>query len=125
MRGEIIYFWKTVPFLRLLIPMVAGICIQWHFNLPIDIIDTALFAFIIALLLFYFLPLPQRFQFFALAGITIAALFACLGARLTYHKNARNEPEWIGKQAPDTVLLVAKIEEEPVPKRSRRKSPSV
>lgn len=69
-----IMFYSRAPFIRLLIPFVTGILIQWYCCLPYNFTRYTLVAFTLALVLIPLLPLRVRFQ----QSIGIGLLFNCL-----------------------------------------------
>ncbi|MFZ1372004.1 MAG: hypothetical protein WAR78_16590, partial [Ferruginibacter sp.] len=63
--------WKKAPFTRLLIPLIAGIMLQWYFQISITFIASALISFCIAFFLFLLLPIAFRFTLKPLQGFII------------------------------------------------------
>lgn len=104
-------FWKKTPFLKLLLPLIAGIIVQERFHPPINtwwiILSLALLAFGI----FFFIPLFNRFRFAFVNGLISAVLFFSLGTLLTWHKDIRNDERWLGNFYKEKDLLIATLEE--------------
>ncbi len=106
-----IFIWKKASFLRLLIPVITGILIEYYAKLSIDNI---IFAALIALsifLLFHFLPLAYKFKFRTIAGIILTFLLLSLGMFLLWNKNLSNHADWYGNYADSSSYLVVTIKE--------------
>ena len=69
MRLYTVPIWKKAPFVRLLLPLIAGILLQWYLQFELmQIIITAV-SFLLALLAFQLLPIRLRFKMQMLAGV--------------------------------------------------------
>ncbi|MEP7236286.1 MAG: ComEC/Rec2 family competence protein [Ferruginibacter sp.] len=110
-RPYIIPVWKTAPFIRLLLPLIGGIILQWYLQIPVAVIITSLVSFGIAFLLFLLLPIVLRFKLQALQGFIIQLLFIALGLLLTWQKDIRNQKNWYGNYYHDGSYLVVRIDE--------------
>ncbi len=96
MRLTWIPIWKQAPFLRLLLPLISGILLQWYLQFELlQIIFTGI-SFIAAFILFQFLPLSLRFKLQALHGLLINLVIIVLGLLLTYNKDIRHQQNWFG-----------------------------
>lgn len=116
MPAPVIYFWKSTPFVRILLPFITGIIIQWYGQLPGN-----MWVFIILIsgaiiLSFFFLPFFNRFKLSFLNGTAISFLFISFGALLVYHKDIRNDHQWFGHSYKDSVALLITLDEPPVEK---------
>ena len=100
-------FWRSVPFLRLLIPLTAGILIEQYVPFSIKvIISTA----VISLLIFSsvnFLPIAHKYRYRWISGSSINMMILCFGAALLYFQNIENKKNWIGHfiKGKETVLI--------------------
>ncbi len=110
-RPHVIPIWKTAPFIRLLLPLIAGIMLQWYFQFPLPAIVAALISFSIAFILFLLLPVASRFKLQALQGFIIQLLIVSLGLLLTWQKDIRHTSNWYGNYYQDGSYLVVRIEE--------------
>lgn len=111
-----IYIWKTAPFLRLLIPLIAGILIQYYFILPLTNIIISVSTLIVLMIIFKFLPLIYRFRFAGVQGIFIALLILYLGMLLTRQKDIRNGSAWYGNYYDSSCYILATLSEPPAEK---------
>ena len=111
LRPFVIPIWKKAPFIRLLLPLIAGIMLQWYFQIPVAVIVAALVSFSIAFLLFLLLPIALRFKLKPLQGFIIQLVFIALGAWLTWQKDIRHNNNWYGNYYRDGNYLVVRIDE--------------
>ncbi len=89
-------FWKKSPFLRLFLPVMAGIILQWYRQFPVRFWWYVLAVGFITFLLFFFIPFFKRFRLSLLSGIFVSILFLALGALLTWYHDIRHNEKWFG-----------------------------
>ena len=118
LRPNIIPIWKKAPFIRLLLPLIAGITLQWYLQIAVNVIITALVSFSIASLLFLLLPIALRFKLQALQGFIIQLLFIAMGALLTQQQDIQHDRNWYGNFYKDGSYLVVRIDE-PLAKKAK------
>lgn len=122
-------FWRAVPFLRLLIPLTAGILIEQHFPFSFQIILVSTAAFFCLFCAVNFLPIARRYQLSWLPGLSINLLTLCFGWALIYFQNIENNTGWIGHyiKGKETVLLTLQepLTEKPGSYKSLAKAESV
>ena len=103
--------WKSVPMLRLLLPLIAGILLQVYFEIHLVIIVS---VFIIALLLFIiinFLSTSAKYQINWLIGIYFSLIFMCLGAAICYLNNSEHNESNIFKNYKNNDVIISAIQE--------------
>jgi competence protein ComEC len=105
------HLWTKAPALRLLIPFMAGILVQWYTPLPLLFLIIAGLVFLSIALLYRFLPLPKRFALASLNGIALSVLVGIVGAASLYTRDVRNSRVWFGHHLSDSAALVLKLEE--------------
>ncbi len=110
-RPYVIPVWKKSPFIRLLLPLIAGIILQWYLQIPVILILTALISFYISFLLFLLLPIALRFKLQALQGFIVQLLLLCFGLLITWQKDIRHKNNWYGNYYRDGSYLVVRIDE--------------
>jgi competence protein ComEC len=98
--------WKEAPFVRLLIPLAAGIIIQWYIQVKLLWLVTGLSACVLLVCIFSVLALKDKFRLHYLNGISINLLLAFLGALLVFINDTRNESNWIGHARHPSCLLI-------------------
>jgi len=101
--------WKKAPFLRLLLPLIAGILLQWYFQYDWIQIIFAAIGFTLAFVLFQLLPLSLRFKLQALQGLIINLIIIVAGLTLTYQKDIRHQQSWFGNFYHDSAYLVVQL----------------
>ncbi|MDQ6903157.1 MAG: ComEC family competence protein [Bacteroidota bacterium] len=111
-----IFIWKKAPFLRLLLPVIAGIALQFYLAFPFGLILYESIAVAIIYTAFLFLPLAYRYKFQAIGGVLINILLILYGIFLTYNKDIRNHKEWYGNKNDSSAYVIATITEPPVEK---------
>jgi competence protein ComEC len=89
-------FWKNIPFLRIFVPLSAGILGGWYFSLHWLI---ALIAAVIALPVYLFFQFSgQRNKFYHgwINGIAFNILFIAYGIALSWFNQLPHQPNWAG-----------------------------
>ncbi len=117
--------WKSAPFIRLLLPLVAGILLQWYLQISIEFIITASISFTAANLLVYLLPFSLRFKLPFLQGLLINLLLITFGLLLTWQKDTRHSGEWFGNYYQHSDYLAIRINEPLVEKTKSFKADGV
>ena len=103
--------WKGAPFIRLLIPLIAGILLKWYFPIPINSLFFSFCLLFLFLLLLLFLPVTMRFRYQLLPGLLLNGLMLVLGMLLIHHHYTPNKPNWVGHHYKDSALVFTLIEE--------------
>jgi competence protein ComEC len=111
MASAVVYFWKKIPFLRLLLPLAAGIILQWHFQFSLNNLWLLLIVFLLILAALFFIPFFERFRFSFLGGLSITMIFMAAGAILTWHRDIRNDNRWLGHHYQNSDNLVVTLAE--------------
>ncbi len=111
-----IFIWKKAPFVRLLLPLIVGIILEYYFKIKIPaIICIAIIAFLL-LLTFSFCNESKRYAFRWIQGILMSLLLVAFGLWIGWQKDIRNHPNWYGTLYENNSFLVARIIEPPVEK---------
>lgn len=121
----VIYPWQKAPLIRLLVPFIAGILLQWHLQLPIIISITAAILSFILLVGFFFIDLYNRYKLSFLNGLITLLLFISLGSLLTYVKDTRHDQQWFGHSYKDSMALLVTVDEVPVGKAGSFKTEAI
>ena len=108
--------WKQAPFIRLVIPFIVGIIVQWYWSLTWEFLITIACCLLISLLAFRNFPLSFKFRIQPLQGLIISFILFTSGMMMTYQKDYRHRNDWIGhKYQPDDEVIVY-LAEPPVQK---------
>ena len=110
------HIWKKAPAIRILIPFMLGILLQWLLQFETTILLLFFSTSLLLIALFFFIPFFEKFKLAAVNGISIALLFATLGALLTWQKDIRHDKSWFGKNYTEGSSLLVTILEPPVEK---------
>jgi len=126
MSLPVIRIWKKAPFIRFLLPLIAGIVLQWHLQIQAGLLWITLCMSTITTLTFFFIPFFERYKLSALSGMAVIVLFTSLGGLLSWYKNIQHDPNWFGKAYDDESSLIVTLLEDPVEKtRSYKANASV
>lgn len=104
-------FWKNAPFIRLLLPLVIGILLQWYQQFPVAVGIVAVICFTIAYLLYFLFPIAVRFKLQSLHGIMLHLLLVSIGLLITWQKDVQHSNNWFGQYYHDSDYLVVTINE--------------
>src|SRR6478609_4028515 len=122
MSLPVIHIWKKAPFIRFLLPLIAGIILQWNLQIEPGILWITLGISVIATVLFFFIPFFERYKLSALSGLAITVLFIALGGLLSWYKNIQHDKNWFGKKYKYENILIATLIENPVEKTKSNKA---
>ena len=106
-----IHIWKKAPFIRLLLPLVVGIMLEWYFQFPVAICIVGAISFTIAYVLFFLLPIAARYKLQALQAIILNLLLLSFGLIITWQKDVQHNKNWFGQYYHDSDYLVVRINE--------------
>lgn len=116
MKNFHIPIWKPSPFLRILVPFIVGILVQYYFPLHFNLILVAAITISISLLAFRLAPLSFKFKFQWLQGLLLNLLICIAGIWLTHQKEIKNNTNWFGNVYTDSSVILLKITEPPTEK---------
>lgn len=111
-----IRLWKKAPFIRLLLPLIAGIILEFYFKFSIKQILNFGVLPISAFILFPFVPEVYRYRYRVFQGLVLSLCITIFGLFINWHKDIRNNPNWYGNHYSDSSFLVVTIAEPPVEK---------
>lgn len=114
--------WRQAPFLRLLLPFVAGIVVQWHFPFSLLRLCFAIPAVVLLLVLLPFLLNKQHLYRTQLTGgLLMVFVFFC-GCMLVFYKDVRNHSTHIGNLWQPGLRTRVVISEPLIPKNKSYKT---
>ncbi|MEP6674253.1 MAG: ComEC/Rec2 family competence protein [Ferruginibacter sp.] len=111
-----VYTWKKAPFIRLLVPFITGIIIQFYLKPAASVIIAGIICSGFMYCVYQLLPLAVKYKLQPVAGIVFFILIALTGSLCTRQKDIRNNTAWYGNHYHDSDLLLVKINEPPVEK---------
>jgi competence protein ComEC len=120
-----VQFWKKTPFIRLLLAMIAGILVQWQFQVNVRVWWLVLIVCIASVVVFFFIPFFNRYRFGFLNGIAACILFFSVGSLLVWYKDIRHNDQWLGNYYKEKDGLVVTLDEPPVEKTKSIKADAI
>lgn len=103
--------WKESPFIRLVIPLVAGIACQWYWPFSALIMWLLLALSAMALWLFSAQPLSRQYRAQWYNGMCLHAMLFATGSLLFYYKDIRHSKTSITNQYTAGNAVLVTIEE--------------
>lgn len=117
MQGHIVLpIWKEVPFLRIILPLIAGIIIQDSCSYSITICCYLFILSLLLILLIAFLPLTKRFYFRHSKGICLFVSLLCTGILITSLQQPPLQKKWIGQFNNMGAVICVDVSSAPVEK---------
>lgn len=101
-------FWSKTPFIRILIPFVLGIIIQWkiHFH------PSYLFLSLVSLLFFLFLlRFIKSISFLWIKGLLVQLLFLVIGMFSFSKQDIKTQQNWVGHHYKDSSIILVTLQE--------------
>jgi competence protein ComEC len=115
-------YWRSAPFVRLLIPVITGILLGRYLSVPFAFLCITSLAALLVLLLFRFLSLAKQYQLRWVTGLLFNLLLICLGVSRTYLQDIRHRSDWIGHQLQQNTSILVTLQETPVSKTNSYKA---
>lgn len=106
-----IYLWKRTPFLRLLLPLIAGILLQWYMPMQIFTGWGLFITGIIGLVFFNRRLSFRRYKYGWLNGIFITILFLGIGMLLCFYRDVSHESSCLNHIYQDKDIIIATLQE--------------
>ncbi|MEO6720663.1 MAG: ComEC/Rec2 family competence protein [Ferruginibacter sp.] len=120
-----VQIWKVAPFIRLLLPLTAGIILHWYLQIPLMLIVAATAVFFLGWLMFYFISLSSKYRWQFIQGLLLNLLLVSLGCLLTWQKDIRHSKEWFGNYYHDSDYIAIRINEPLVEKAKSYKADGI
>ena len=112
MSLPVIHIWKKAPILRFLIPLMAGIILQWHVSMHPFILWCMVAVPAIIIIFFFFIPFFERYNLSWLNGAAVAVIFIAIGGLLGWYKNIQHDKNWFANRyKPADAILVTLTED--------------
>jgi len=111
MHRPTLYLWKQAPFLRLIIPLIAGILLQWYCAPAILTAWILLLICITGLLVFNGRISFLQYKLAWVNGLLINVLFAALGMLITWHRDVSHNRQWINQYYSGSESITATLQE--------------
>lgn len=109
-------YWRSAPFVRLLIPLIAGILLGRYLPIPFAQLCITGLVSLGLLLLFRFFSLASQYRLRWITGLLFNLLLICLGASRTWLQDIRHQHNWIGHHLQQNTGILVTLQETPVTK---------
>src|SRR5438046_106666 len=103
--------WKKAPFIRFLVPLIAGIILQWNFQWPLEILWAIFGHSIIFLCVSFLLTSYRRYRLAVINGVAIVFIFLSLGSLLVWYKDIRHNSISYGHHCKNSDDVIAILQE--------------
>jgi competence protein ComEC len=114
--------WKKAPFIRFLVPLIAGIILQWNFQWQLKFLWSVFTFSIILFSISFGLTSYRRYTLAIISGAAIFIIFLSLGSLLAWYKDIRHNSGSYGNQYKDGDEVVAILREPIVEKANSYKA---
>ena len=114
--------WKKAPFIRFLIPLIAGIILQWNFQWALKILWAVFSLSIFFLAISFLLTSYRRYKLAVINGVAIAIIFVSLGSLLVWYQDIRHNPRSYGNRYKNGDNVIAILKEPLVEKANSYKA---
>lgn len=102
--------WSKAPAIRLLVALIAGILIQWYFQLSFPLLLVCVGVSASLVIVYSFLPVNLKYRISSVNGIAVNGLLAAVGAILIWLHDVRHNTNWIGKDYKNGDYVIATLE---------------
>ena len=103
--------WKESPFIRLIIPLIAGIAYQWYWPSPIYFMWLLLALSTIALSLLQAQPLSRQYRTQWLNGVCLHATLFATGGLVLFYGDIQHQKTSITRQNTAGKVILVTIKE--------------
>lgn len=104
-------FYKRVPMLRLVLPLMAGIVMQYYLQLSFLVGVIVLGAALLVAWGFYFLPFGKKFSLSWLNGTAVHLALVSVGILICFLQNTGNNKNWAGNHLQEMKAVTVTIQE--------------
>lgn len=111
MNADLIPIWKKAPFLRIIIPFIAGLMVASQWNVPVVASGGILLLSLSAALMYNLLSSKKKFLFRTLQGASINIIWFAFGMLTLFYQDPRNDNQWIGNQEKDFTVFRIRLRE--------------
>ena len=111
MNQKPIYSWKRAPFIRMLVPLLTGIIVQYKLNIDSEFTWICFIFSSVGLWLYSYLKLRTQYKWYWTSGIFINVTFFSLGSLLLHYRDISKSSFFIGSHYTGRELLMLQIEE--------------
>lgn len=117
MQTSVALFMGKTPFLKLVIPLMAGILLQWYCQPDVGFSLAGFIVATVAVFLFRLLPVYGRLRWGWTQALLIFLGILFTGMLLTIGNDVRNRASWLGNRYRDGMYVRVALLEKPVEKK--------
>ena len=117
MQTSVALFMGKTPFLKLVIPLMAGIILQWYCQPDVGFSLAGFIVATVAVFLFRLLPVYGRLRWGWTQALLIFLGILFTGMLLTIGNDVRNRESWLGNRYRDGMYVRVALLEKPVEKK--------
>jgi competence protein ComEC len=110
--------WKTVSFLKLFIPMISGLLLEYYISLRISHLFIGFFLSFLILIFFNNIPFRIKFRAQSVFGIAIQILFVSFGGILMYFHQDKPITKSAYENKGNKSYLILQVINDPVQRKS-------
>ncbi len=104
-------FIRSAPFVRFIIPFIAGILLQYSFQFTVNSCFLSFLLGILLLLLVPALSSYHRFRYKIITGLIVAFVFIAFGILITAMHDVRLKKDWLGNSYTPGDSILLKLDE--------------
>ena len=103
--------YHTAPFIRLLVPFIAGILGSYHWHIPLLYLYALGIAGSLLLLVYTCLTLSCKYRLRWLTGLAFTLLLTCAGGVLAHRQLLSNHANWAGHTYHEKAMALVTLQE--------------
>ncbi|MES2004502.1 MAG: ComEC/Rec2 family competence protein [Bacteroidota bacterium] len=111
MRRYGIEFWRAAPFIRLLIPLIAGIVLGQYGKPPLPYLGIIVAICMSGIVSFRFLPASHKYKWRWVNGGCFTLFIICGGSMLMHHRNITYQNNWVGNYITQSAAISLRLQE--------------
>ncbi|MBA4168401.1 MAG: ComEC/Rec2 family competence protein [Chitinophagaceae bacterium] len=103
--------WKEAPFIRLVIPFIAGILLEFFVKINPAIYRLTLFCCISTTITVTYFKLSVQFKYVIIYGACVNILFICMGGLITHYNDTSDKANLVEELCRRPATIIVSLEE--------------
>jgi competence protein ComEC len=104
-------FWRSVPFIRLLIPFITGIILPRYWQFSFSFLITVFAVTFMVFITFRFLPRQKKYTYSWINGVFVNGLLVTFGCIILYFHKIEHDPDWIARHLQKATAVSVALQE--------------